>query len=511
MPHFPPMDGNFGQALQRAPADALAYVDVGAAPPASERRIGFGQLWAAARGVAAMLRQRGLKPGDAVALLGLNSVEYMAAHVGTMLAGMVSVPVNYRFPAATIDFVLRDSATRLVLADADMAGTVADDIACEGLDGCFGEWLALDDGAAGVEVAPEAIALVLYTSGSTGRPKGVPLTHASQNWVVGSRIKAPGIDKHRLLVAAPYYHMNALAVSHVALAGGGTIVLLPRFSALGYIDAIDRYRCTWLTSVPTMLAMMLREREALERADLSSVKIVRMGSAPVTAGLLDSLGTLFPNAQMTNGYGTTEAGPVVFGPHPQGKPLPPLALGCATAPDVDIRLVDADGREADEGELHMRCPAVTPGYLNLPAKTAEAITPDGFYKTGDVMRRDADGFYYFVGRRDDMFVCGGENIYPGEVELMLEKHPDIAQACVVPVPDDIKGMKPLAAIVARPGARPTEDEVKRFALAHAPAYMHPRRVFVLPELPLASTNKIDRKAVLALIERDIGAAAAAGE
>jgi acyl-CoA synthetase (AMP-forming)/AMP-acid ligase II len=505
------MDGNFGQALQRAPADALAYIDVGAAGPASERRATFGQLWAAARGVAAMLRQRGLRPGDAVALVGVNSIEYMAAHVGTMLAGMASVPVNYRFPPATIDFVLRDSASRLVLADADMAGTVAADIACEGLDGRFDEWRAQDDGAAGVAVDPQAIALVLYTSGSTGRPKGVPLTHASQNWVVGSRLRAGGIDKHRLLVAAPYYHMNALAVSHVALAGGGTIVLLPRFAARGYIDAIHRHRCTWLTSVPTMLAMMLREREALQRADLSSVRIVRMGSAPVTAALLDGLRQLFPGAQLTNGYGTTEAGPVVFGPHPTGKPPPPLALGCATVPDVDVRLVGADGREADEGELQMRCPAVTPGYLNLPAKTAEAITADGFYRTGDVMRRDGDGFYYFVGRQDDMFVCGGENIYPGEVELMLERHPAIAQACVVPVPDDIKGMKPLAAVVARPGASVTEDEVRQFALANAPAYMHPRRVFVVPELPLASTNKIDRKAVLAIIQQALAEPVAAGE
>jgi acyl-CoA synthetase (AMP-forming)/AMP-acid ligase II len=159
----------------------------------------------------------------------------------------------------------------------------------------------------------------------------------------------------------------------------------------------------------------------------------------------------------------------------------------------------------------MRCPAVTPGYLNLPAKTAEAITADGFYRTGDVMRRDGDGFYYFVGRQDDMFVCGGENIYPGEVELMLERHPAIAQACVVPVPDDIKGMKPLAAVVARPGASVTEDEVRQFALANAPAYMHPRRVFVVPELPLASTNKIDRKAVLAIIQQALAEPVAAGE
>ncbi len=493
------MSENFGDFLQRAPADGLAFIDIGASLPESERRITFGELWAAARGAAAWLRGKGLKPGDAVALLGVNSAEYFAAHVGTMLAGMVSVPVNYRFPAATIDFVLRDSATRLVLADAEMAGNVADDIPSDALEGRFAEWRELDDGAAGVDVAGEAICLVLYTSGSTGRPKGVPLTHASQNWVVGCRLGAGDVSAHRVLVAAPYYHMNALAVTHFALAAGASIVLLPRFTAPAYIEAIGRHGCTWLTSVPTMLAMMLREKALLARTDLGSVTIVRMGSAPVTQALMDSLRGLFPNAVLTNGYGTTEAGPVVFAAHPQGKKAPPLALGYPH-PEVDVRLVDADGNEADEGVLEMRCPAVTPGYLNLPAKTAEAISADGFYHTGDVLRRDADGFYFFVGRRDDMFVCGGENIYPGEVELMLEKHPDIAQACVVPVPDDIKGMKPLAAVVPRPGATVEPEAVKQFALANAPAYMHPRQVFVMDELPLASTNKIDRKAVLALIE-----------
>jgi long-chain acyl-CoA synthetase len=135
------------------------------------------------------------------------------------------------------------------------------------------------------------------------------------------------------------------------------------------------------------------------------------------------------------------------------------------------------------------------GYLNLPAKTREVLTPDGWYISGDVVRRDADGIHYFVGRADDMFVCGGENVFPGEVETMLETHPDILQASVVPVPDDIKGAKPFAFVVARPGHGLTEDAVKQYALAKAPAYQHPRRVLFVDELPMAGTNKIDRAAL----------------
>jgi acyl-CoA synthetase (AMP-forming)/AMP-acid ligase II len=123
------------------------------------------------------------------------------------------------------------------------------------------------------------------------------------------------------------------------------------------------------------------------------------------------------------------------------------------------------------------------------------LTPEGWYISGDIVRRDETGAYYFVGRADDMFVCGGENIYPGEVEALLERHPDIIQACVVPIPDEIKHEKPFAFIVARPQSRLTEDEVKRYALTHAPAYQHPRHVVFMPELPLASTGKVDRVAL----------------
>jgi len=248
-----------------------------------------------------------------------------------------------------------------------------------------------------------------------------------------------------------------------------------------------------------MMAMMLREEVLLASADLSAVKALRMGSAPVSPGLADSLRAAFPGAAISNGYGTTEAGPVVFAPHPRGLEQPILSVGCAH-PEVELRLVGPAGRPADEGVLEMRCPALMNGYHNLPDATRKAMTADGYYVTGDLFRRDAEGFHYFVGRVDDMFVCGGENVYPGEVEKMLERHPAIHQACVVPIADEIKWQKPVAFVVVRPGATLDEREVKEFALAHAPAYQHPRRVWFLDALPLAGTNKIDRRALIARAE-----------
>src|SRR5262249_21345144 len=153
--------------------------------------------------------------------------------------------------------------------------------------------------------------------------------------------------------AAPLYHMNGLCTCHATIWQGDTVVLLPGFTAASYLAAVGDYRCTLLTSVPTMIAMVLRERELLAQTDTSAVGFVRMGSAPVTQALLDGTRAAFPNAEVGIVYGTTEAGPVVFGPHPRGLPLPDLALGYPVS-EMQLRLVGADGREADEGELHMK-------------------------------------------------------------------------------------------------------------------------------------------------------------
>ena len=295
--------------------------------------------------------------------------------------------------------------------------------------------------------------------------------------------------------------MNALALAKLACAAHATIVLLPRFEARAYLEAIGHYRPTWLTAVPPMIAMMLRETDTLAHADLSSVEFIRMGSAPVSASLMEATHRVFPKAAVTNAYGTTEAGPVVFGPHPNGLPQPENSVG-TPHPGVQLRLVDGGNRDVDQGVLEMKCPAVMLGYHNRP-DVPSPVTPDGYYITGDVFRRDEDGFHYFIGRTDDMFVSSGENIYPADVERMLERHPDVGQAVVIPVDDEIKGAKPVAFIIPKAGRNPSEDAIKQYALANAPAYQHPRFVWFVDELPLASTNKVDRAALRKLAQERV--------
>ena len=457
-----------------------------------------GRIHERAGAVAGALLARDLRRGDRVAILAANRAEYLVAVLGIMQAGLVAVPVNIRLPRVTVEHVLRDSGARLALCDSDQ-----DDLP-SGLGGmALDEIGRLPPGDALPPVRPEPgeAAMILYTSGSSGPPKGVPLTHHGHRWVIDKR-RQPGVDyrAERILVAAPLYHMNALALAQLSLAVGSTIILMPRFDAERYIDAIERHRCTLITSIPTMLALVCRESERLAATDLSSVRGIRMGSAPVTPELVARLRDAFPGVRVQLGYGTTEAGPVVFGPHPDGRPAPDLALGCRHRA-VDLRLVGPDGAPSDRGVLEMRCPAVMPGYHGLPEKTAEAMTADGYYRTGDLMRRDAEGFFYFLGREDDMFVCNGENVYAEEVERRLESMPEVAEACVVPVEDEVRGHMPVAWVVPARGASPAEGDVKRFALANGPAVEHPRRVFFLAELPLGGTNKIDRRELAARAAR----------
>jgi len=487
---------NLGDVL-RLPAcgDRVAYID--RRDPSHPRALSAVELEDLITSVARGLGRRGIRPGDRVGILSENRLEFVAAYFGIMRMGAVAVPVNYKLPPATIAHIFSDSDLRLVMSDAPRRVVVPSRVPMVGLDeeGADGFAALLDPGPL-VTYAPDDddLAEILYTSGSTGFPKGVPLTHRGQLWAIAHYLTPldSTVPEDTTIVVAPLYHMNGLFFTTVALASRMTVISLPRFEARWYLETVAQYRCTVLSGIPTMFALMVRERDLIAGLDLSAVREIMIGSAPLTDALLAEVQHLFPAAHVENGFGTTEAGPAVFGLHPDGRPTPPLSVGFPLA-EIGCELVD--GASADEGVLALRTPALMRGYLNLPEATAAKMR-DGWYLTGDLMRRDAEGFFYFVGRADDMFVCGGENVYPGEVEKLLERHPRVAQAIVVPAPDDVKGHIPVAFIVPR-GERPTADDIKQYALAHAPAYAHPRFIECRDSLPVSGTHKIDRTALTA--------------
>ncbi len=438
--------------------------------------------------IAGRLAELGIVAGDRVGLLGENSVRWASAFFAILRLGAVAVPLSPRQPDDTLARIASEAALRLVLHDELGAGRLGSRPSQRlDVDALLGA------PAAAAVVDPADTAILLYTSGSTGHPKGALLSHRSQLFTLESWA---GVETSRTmtrtLVAAPLFHKNGLGETKLALWLGAEVMLQRRFDARGYLEAAAAERCSTLSGVPTMFGLMLAEPDLVDRLDLSGVRGLEIGSSPFGEALLERARRAFPHARIYNSYGTTEVA-AVFGDHPDGLPPPRTTVGYPL-PTVEIRLTRPDGAEANPGELWVRCEGVMDGYLGAPEQTAAKLV-DGWCRTGDVMLRDDDGWFHFVGRTDDMFVVGGENVYPGAVVQVLERHPDVRQAAVVAVPDDTKGSVPVAFVVPASGTEPTEEALTAWCLEHAPAFARPRAIWVMNALPLGGTEKVDTRAL----------------
>jgi len=498
---------------------ALALTPSKAAVLQGDTVLTFAELDARANRMANVLAGLGVGAGDGVALLFNNDFRFLETLFGAMRLGAVAVPLNIRMGDEALRYVAEDSEAHVLVASAALAERgralasripaikelIADGPAAEDVLAYEPALAAASPTLARRATAFDEVCMQPYTSGSTGKPKGVLLTHGGQIWNTDIMRKAlMADDTERALIAVPLYHKNAMvgAVKPFLIAGG-SLVILPGFDALEVIRAIDRYEVTYLTGVPAMYKMILAEKDALARHDVSSVRFAMCGSAEVPEELLEEFGRVF-GAPIAESYGLTEGGPVPivntrWGLKKRGS--------CGLAfPGCDVRLVDGTGAEVgvDEvGELVTRNPGLAKGYWKLPEATARKFR-DGWLATGDLMRRDADGYYYFVGRRDDMINVSGENVYPKEVEDILLQHPNLRDACVVPAPHGVKGEVPVAFVVARDASLTSEDDVRKFFLERGAPYAHPRKVVFLDALPLGGTGKIDRGALKARA-REVGA------
>lgn len=469
----------------------------------------YGELETRTQRVARLVSERGVGRGDKVLVVLPNDYRFAEVLFGVIRTGAVAVPANIKLGVDALAYIAEHSESKLLIGHKDLVDKIAplrDAVTFSevimldgGLDGATDYETALAATAAGfetVEVQPDEIAMLMYTSGSTGRPKGCLLSHRSKWFNADSNSKAMLHDEtERGLITGPLYHANALwGALMPMLYVGGSVAILPNFDAVKVIEAIDRYKATFMSGTPSMYALILAQRETLARCDVSSITLMMCGSAPVPEELMNSIKRVF-NCEVCETYGLTEAGANVLSPRWGIKKLGSTGL---PAPGFEVRIVSLEDetRETapDEvGELWGRSPANTSGYYKQPDVTAERITPDGWLRTGDLMSRDEQGYIYFRGRRDDMINVGGENVYPKEVETILLEHPAVADVCVVPAAHKVKGKAPVAWVVLRPGMQASEDELKQFYIARGPAYAHPRRVFFLDVLPVSGTNKVERK------------------
>ncbi len=428
--------------------------------------------------------QHGVEAGDYVVLLGANSIHYLAAYFASMSIGAVATPINPSFEPDIIKKLLDDVSPKIILADEAFGeSTSAEYVPIESID------VGTKDESIALIVDPEALAVVLFTSGSTGAPKGVMLSHSAlikSLYAMEKEIALLG--QTCVIVSAPLFHMGALNYVHMWFTAGGKIALLPRFEAGTFLTALEEDRVAVIGGVPPMIPRLAKAAQDLGKGPFPGVGAVAIGSAPLTEAIIEDCRNLFPNAMVVNNYGTTEIGPGVFGGHPEGLARPQMSIGYTRNTD-GVRL--ADGANDDEGVLEVKAESLMKGYLHKDDLTQRRIR-NGWYRTGDLMQRDENGFFFCVGREDDMFLCNGENVYPIECEALLESHPDILQAAVIPVEDAKSGSVPIAFVVLANGADTTEDAIRQFTRENGPAYRHPRRVIFLDTMPMNAVNKIDK-------------------
>ena len=455
--------------------------------------------------LARWLVREGLETGDRVAIHWCNSVEVVNLYFACFKAGLIAVPVNNRLKAPEIAYVLAHSKARLSFSQPELA-PLAEEVRgeCPELHNIFTSLPRLDTTSPGrlsmPEVTPDHLAAVLYTSGTTARPKGVMHTHVS---LIGATelMASLGIDEsHVLLAVTQMVHIAALScVLLPGIRSGATVVLMPAFDAAASLELIERWGCTYLLILPAMLRFMVEEQGHNPRK-VSSMRLCLAGGDTVPATLQERFQALF-GIPVRELFGMTETVPVTCireGEPRIGSIGPALDL-------VDTRVANLSGQVVPDGvngELQVQSPANCIGYWDDPVNTANTFD-DGWLRTGDLVKRDAEGFYWFEGRLKQIIVRGGSNISPQEVEEPLYQHPAVLEVGVIGVPDPVLGEKVIAFVALRDGLSTTEQELRDFVRSRIADYKTPERILFLPALPKGLTGKVQRREL-----KDIAIAAA---
>ncbi|HYP85868.1 class I adenylate-forming enzyme family protein [Variovorax sp.] len=471
--------------------------------------ISYAQMQRRSRQAARVLVELGVRRGDRVGLMCLNTPAFVDVLLGAWRIGAAVVPINHKLQTPEVDFILSHSGAQVCVADAALATVLqplAGRVALLSTEGTVPGWRHLDGlrdaarGDAPQEEAPpheDEVAEILYTSGTTGRPKGCVHTHRTVT--LSGITSALGLSITRdevTLIAMPVWHASPL---NNWLAGtlymGGTVVLLREYHPLHFLQAVQGERVTLYFGAPVSFAAPLQAVPGFAEFDLSSVRAWIYGGGPIGPDLARKLAAAYRSDAFYQVYGMTETGPTGTTLYPDEQVAKAGSVGRVALPGVDMRVVRDDGRDArpgEVGEIWLRAGSTMRGYLDDPQATAKALTDDGWYRTGDVARMDEDGYLFIVDRMKDMIVTGGENVYSKEVEDVLSGHPGIADVAVVGKPHPEWGETVVAHVVVA-GAAALDGDVLRSYLADKLAkYKIPREWEFVQSLPRTPTGKLQK-------------------
>ncbi len=464
------------------------------------RRWTFAQLDACASRVATLMARRGVMPGARVAVLCRNRGEFFELLFGCARVGAIAVPLNWRMPAVELRPLVEDAAPALLFFGAEDRATATKLVPAARLVGLDDDYAALCEACAAAKPrhrAPDDIWYLLYTSGTTGQPKAVIYTFemALANYVNISQGMAIGRDDTTLNFLPLFHTAGINLVTLPTLLAGGQAIILPGFDLEVCIDLLRDGAIDTFFAVPAVY-QTISTHPSFDELDLRRVRCFGCGGAPLTDDLITRF--LERGAQVCNGMGMTETGPTAFFMDPAHVASKIGSVGKAQLL-CEVRLVDRDGRDVasgDTGEVWFGGPGVTPGYWRNADATRDAFSADGWLRSGDLARRDQDGYYYVVGRRKEMFISGGENVYPAEVENTLASHPDILEAAVVPMPDSRWGEVGCAFVMARPGHEiPPVDRLRLWLCKRLATYKVPAKVVPVSEFPRTAAGKVIKHAL----------------
>jgi long-chain acyl-CoA synthetase len=454
--------------------------------------------------IAALLKEKGLAPGDRVGLMMPNVPYFPALYYGVLRAGGVVVPMNVLLKEREVGFYLGDSGARLLLAwhgFADAAERGAEDAGAECILVQPGEFEQLvlghepDSGLA--DRRADDTAVILYTSGTTGTPKGAELTHANlrRNCTISAQTLGQFTADDVMLGALPLFHtFGQTCTMNCAVVTGATVTMLPRFDPDKALEIIERDRVTVFQGVPTMYNALLHAERA-DSTDASCLRMCMSGGAAIPVELIRAFEEKF-GCIVLEGYGLSETSPVASFNHPD-RDRKPGSIGTPIE-GVEMQVWDDEGNEVprgEVGEIVIRGHNVMKGYWNRPDATSEAITEDGWFRTGDMARVDEDGYFFIVDRKKDMIIRGGYNVYPREIEEVLYEHPAVQEAAVVGVPDAALGEEVAAAVTLKQGESLDAAELRAWVKEQVAAYKYPRKIWFVDELPKGPTGKILKREI----------------